>query len=117
VYLPLVDDTQVLQHLVISFSTIIFSKTWSLTRGFCIYNVLQLRQCTCNVTWSFVQANIVAEKGNTCYIFCLCVCSLRYTACLTHKPYCRLWSLRLVNIFPHYLLKGMIFEKKKQHWT
>jgi len=27
-------------------------------------------------------------------------------------PYCHLWHLRSYNIFPHYLIKGTIFEKK-----
>jgi len=38
------------------------------------------------------------------------VCSLRYTACRTHAPYCRpLW---LYRIFPHSLLSGMVFGKR-----
>jgi hypothetical protein len=28
-----------------------------------------------------------------------------------HAPYCHLWSVPLYNIFPHYLLQGMILEK------
>ena len=27
--------------------------------------------------------------------------------------YCRLWPFRFCSIFPHYLIKGTIFEKKK----
>jgi len=29
-----------------------------------------------------------------------------------HVPYFHLWSVRLHNIFPHYLINGKIFEKK-----
>ena len=32
---------------------------------------------------------------------------------IQHAPYCRLWPVRLYNIFPHYLIKGTVFEKKK----
>ena len=40
----------------------------------------------------------------TYHIFWLCVCSLRYPAC---KP------VRLYYIFPHYRIKGSIFEEKR----
>ena len=36
-----------------------------------------------------------------------------YPAQKAHLPYFHLWPLRLYNIFPHYLINGMIFEKKK----
>jgi hypothetical protein len=36
--------------------------------------------------------------------------SLRYPACNAHAPYCHLWSARLYNIFPYYLINGTIFE-------
>ena len=39
--------------------------------------------------------------------------SLRYPACNAHAPYCYLWPARLSSIFPHYLINGTIFEKKK----
>ena len=35
----------------------------------------------------------------------------RYPACNAHAPYCHLCPVRLHNIFPHYLIKGMIFDK------
>jgi len=41
------------------------------------------------------------------------VCSLRYPACSEHAPYCHLWPVRLYNNFPHYIINGTIFEKKK----
>jgi hypothetical protein len=44
---------------------------------------------------------------------CVCVCSLRYSVCNAHAPYGRLWPVRLYSIFPHYVIKSKIFEKKK----
>jgi len=41
-----------------------------------------------------------------------CVCSLRYPACKAHAPFSSLCPLPLYNIFPHYLIKCKIFEKK-----
>ena len=46
---------------------------------------------------------------------CVCVCSLRYLPCNAHAPYCHLWTARLYNIFPHFLINGRI--KKKSYWT
>ena len=43
----------------------------------------------------------------------MCVCSLSYLACKAHAPYCHLWFARFYSVFPHYLINGMIFEKKK----
>ena len=43
----------------------------------------------------------------------MCVCGLRYHACNARAPYCRLWPAWLYNIFPHCLINGTIFEKKK----
>ena len=43
------------------------------------------------------------------------ICSLRYPACKTNEPYCRLWPAPLNNIFPQYFIKGKIFEKKKNY--
>ena len=43
----------------------------------------------------------------------MCICSLRYTACNAHAPYCHLLPTQLYNIFPHYLINNTIFEKKK----
>ena len=39
--------------------------------------------------------------------------ALGIPACNAHAPYCHLWPARLNNIFPHYLINGEIFEKKK----
>ena len=47
------------------------------------------------------------------YIFCACVCSLRYPACNAHASYCHLWSVWLCHFFPHYVINWTIFGKKK----
>ena len=49
-------------------------------------------------------------RSNKYYILRVCVCSIRYK----HAPYCHLWPARLHYIFPHYLIKGMIFYLKKR---
>ena len=52
-------------------------------------------------------------KSNEYYTPCVCICSLRYPACNVHGPYCHLWSVLLCSIFPHYIINGTVFEKKK----
>ena len=42
---------------------------------------------------------------------CVCVCSLSYSACNVHAPYCRLWPAPLYNIFPHHPINGIIKKK------
>jgi len=42
-----------------------------------------------------------------------CVCGSRYPACIAHAPCCHLWPAQLYSIFPHYVVNGTIFEKKK----
>jgi len=42
-------------------------------------------------------------KSNQCYIFRVCIYSLRYPVCNAHAPYCLLWPDRLYKIFPQYL--------------
>ena len=49
-------------------------------------------------------------KSNKYYIFWVCVCSLRHPARKAHAPYCHRWPARFYHIFPHYLIKGTIFE-------
>ena len=44
----------------------------------------------------------------------VCVCSLSYTVRNAHASYCRLWPIWLYNVFPHFLLKVVIFKKKKR---
>ena len=41
------------------------------------------------------------------------VCRLKYPACNAYALYCHLWPVWLCSIFPHYLINGSIFEKKK----
>jgi hypothetical protein len=57
-----------------------------------------------------VCATNVAVENNMCYIFWVCVCSVRYTACNAHAPYCQLRFVRLYNVFPQCLINGTIFE-------
>ena len=40
-----------------------------------------------------------------------CVCSLRYPACNAHAPYCYKRPLWFHNIFPHYLINGIVLKK------
>ena len=47
------------------------------------------------------------------YIWWVCVCSLNYSACNAHAPYCLMWPAPLCNIFPHFLINGTIFPPKK----
>jgi hypothetical protein len=56
-----------------------------------------------------VRATVAAVENNY-YIFRVCVCSLRYTACNTHSLY---YIVISDFIFPHYLINDTIFEKKK----
>jgi hypothetical protein len=35
-----------------------------------------------------------------------------YPACNARAPHCHMWPAPLYNIFPHYLIKGTILEKK-----
>ena len=51
-------------------------------------------------------------KINTYYTFGVCICSLRYPACIAHAPYCHLLPAWLHSIFPHNLINGKTFEKK-----
>jgi len=46
-------------------------------------------------------------------LFRVCICSLRYPTCNTIAPYCHMCSAKLYSIFPHYLINGTFFEKKK----
>ena len=48
-----------------------------------------------------------------CHIFWVYICSLAYPACNAHAPYCLLWPVRIYNIFPHFIINSMSFEKKK----
>jgi hypothetical protein len=70
-----------------------------------LYNTGNVR-----VTFWRVRINIFAmEKKQALHM--LSVCSLRYSACNAHAP-CHLLPVRVYNIFPLYLINGMIFAKK-----
>jgi hypothetical protein len=47
-----------------------------------------------------------------CITYYECAYSLSYPTCNAHEPYCHLWPAWLYNIFPHYLINGIIFKKK-----
>jgi hypothetical protein len=51
-------------------------------------------------------------KSNKYYIFWEQIYSLMYAVCNNHAPYCHLWTVWLYGVFPHYLINGMIFEKR-----
>ena len=70
----------------------------------------QDRQRTYSVTFRRVPATMCQRKTNKYYIFWVCACSLRYPACNAHMP-CYILTcglFRIYNIFPHYLIIGMI---------
>jgi len=99
----------ILFHVTDFFSVFLFlllSETWSsvvlnfdVTRQAMYIYIVTLR-CICATT-------VAVEKQSVLYI--LSVYSLRYPACNAHAPYCHLWPTWLYNIFPHYLISGMIF--------
>ena len=72
--------------------------------------VVEGRQLTYNVTLGAYLQPLFQWKNNKYYMLWVCVCSLRYPACNAHSPYCHLWPAPLYRIFPHYPLKGTIFE-------
>jgi hypothetical protein len=43
----------------------------------------------------------------------MCVFTFSYPACNANAPYCHMLPAPLYCIFPHYLINGTIFEKKK----
>jgi len=56
-----------------------------------------------------VRVTIVCSGEN---ILRVCFLALRLNAYNAHEPCCYLRPVWLYNIFPHYLIKGKIFEKK-----
>ena len=60
---------------------------------------------------SHVRATTIASEMQYDVLW-VCVCSPGYPVRNAHAPYCHLWSARLCNIFPHYLINGTIFENK-----
>ena len=71
-----------------------------------------------NVTLGRVRAAIVVvEKQWVLHSLSVYICRLWYPTRNAHAPYCHLWPTSLYNIFPHFLIKGTIFEKKKLLYT
>jgi hypothetical protein len=62
---------------------------------------------------AFVQL-LLQWENSMYYIFWLCACSIRYTACNAHAPFCHLWPARLYSIFPRHLINGTAFEEMLQ---
>jgi hypothetical protein len=61
-----------------------------------------------------VHASTVAvEKQLILHNLSVCICSFRYPARNAHAPYCHLWPAALYRNFPHYLINGTIFGKRK----
>jgi len=56
---------------------------------------------------------VVVGKQWVLHNLWMCVRSLRYPACNAHAPHFHAWPAPHYNIFPLYLTKGTIFEKKK----
>jgi len=80
---------------------------------------MQTRQAMYVLTYhssAFVQT-LLQWKSSKNYKFWVRVCSLRYSPCNAHAPYCHLWPVRLYYMFAHYLINGMIFGKKKLNIT
>ena len=49
------------------------------------------------------------------YLFWVCACSLRYASRSAHAPYYHLWPApALQYFFPHFLINGTIFKKRKR---
>jgi len=57
---------------------------------------------------------ILQRRSNEYYTTWVCICSLGYPACNAHAPYCHVWHAPLYNIFPHFLINGTNFERKKK---
>jgi len=52
-------------------------------------------QCIAPLTWHsgvFVQP-LLLWKSNKCYMFWMCVFSIRYPSCNAHAPYCHVWPV------------------------
>ena len=64
---------------------------------------------------AFVQPQL-QSKSNEYYTTCVWICSLKYSACNAHASNCNLWPAPHYSIFPHYLINGKIFKKKKCYW-
>jgi len=59
--------------------------------------------------------NARMRKSNKYYIFWVHVCSLRYSACSAHAPYCYLWPIWLYNIF--HITAQLSKPLSKNYWS
>jgi len=59
------------------------------------FSVKQNGQCDYNVTLRHVRVTTVAGEEHNYYIFCVCVCRIRYPACNALARYCHLWPAQL----------------------
>jgi len=55
--------------------------------------------CVCGVVWCG----------------CVCVPRLRIRTCIAHSQYCHTWPAPHYNIFPHYLITGVIKKEVIEH--
>jgi hypothetical protein len=75
----------------------------------------------CVAVKHYTRLNAVDQLWNKkCWVLWVCVCLYscpNYPACKLHffcaALYCHPWPVRLYRIFPHYLINGPIFIKKK----
>jgi len=70
------------------------------------------RQCTYNVTLRCVCATIDAVEKAISITYSECVFGALGTEHAMRMCHSHLWPVWLWNIFPHYIVKGTIFEKK-----
>jgi len=59
---------------------------------------------------------VLQWKSKKYYIFCVCVCSLRYPACNAHEPYCPSVACPALRHFPKLSHTRNDFTKKC-YWT
>jgi hypothetical protein len=69
---------------------------------------------TYDVTLRRILATAVAVQKAFSITYSECMFVDFFIQCvIAHAPYCHLCPAQLYNIFPHYLINGMIFEKRK----
>jgi hypothetical protein len=102
-------ETQNLQE----FTTIIYRYQHITNLPTSTLNKHNNRQSACYVTMRCIHATTVA-MDNKYYILWVSTCSLRSLACNAQVPYCHRWPVQLYNIFPYFLINGIIRKKKKK---
>ena len=68
-----------------------------------------------DVTLRHIRVTIVAMEKQLSVTFCVCVCTLSYSASNAYAPcyFCHLCPASLYKVFPHYLTNAAIFGGKK----